>query len=48
MKHSSPRMAMLIIDMINDFSFEDGQDLLASASELPNKISILKKTIKSP
>ena len=47
MKHSSPRMAMLIIDMINDFSFEDGQDLLASASELPNKISILKKQLKA-
>ncbi|GAK08584.1 isochorismatase family cysteine hydrolase [Geomicrobium sp. JCM 19038] len=47
MKHSSPRMAMLIIDMINDFSFEDGQDLLASASHLPEKISILKKQLKS-
>ncbi|EZH66090.1 hypothetical protein DH09_14815 [Bacillaceae bacterium JMAK1] len=47
MKQSSPRMAMLIIDMINDFSFEDGQDLLASASELPKKISILKKQLKA-
>jgi len=38
---------MLIIDMINDFSFEEGQDLIESASNLPEKVSILKKQLKS-
>ncbi|MBM7631960.1 isochorismatase family cysteine hydrolase [Geomicrobium sediminis] len=47
MNHSSPRVAMLIIDMINDFSFEEGQDLIESASNLPEKVSILKKQLKS-